>query len=128
MQLKLAGIAILILGLALPQAGMAHAWINGVWKGTISEGKRSEDITIEIDGESNSLFGSVSGKGWEAPFKGGFFDDSRSVTFSTQETRDGRSVQVFYDGTVLNDRIEFVRHFSGGAKVSFTVRRPQGTE
>jgi hypothetical protein len=127
MQLKPASIAILILTLALPQAVMAHAWINGVWKGTITEGKRSEDITIEIDGESNSLFGTVSGKGWESPFKSGFFDDSRSVTFSTQENHDGRSVQVFYDGTVHADRIEFERHISGSAKASFTVRRPKGT-
>jgi hypothetical protein len=115
----------LVLTSAFSATVMAHAWIDGVWKGKITIGQVEEEITVIIDGESNELYGKVSGNGWESPFKNGYFDDSESVTFYTKETHNNKLVDVFYDGAVRPDRINFARHIPGIGRTSFTVRRPE---
>jgi hypothetical protein len=101
----------------------AHAWIDGTWTGTIRENGAVQEIRIVIDGESNDLFGTVSGASWKATFKNGNFDDRESVSFTAHETHHKEDVWVLYDGSIRPGRIDFVRYIPGSVPIRFTVRR-----
>jgi hypothetical protein len=94
---------------------------TGNWKSTVMLGKKSQDVTIKLKLEGDTLTGTIGGGqgNREAAISDGAFKDGK-VSFSVIREQKGEKLTQKYTGTVSGDTIKGKIETERGGKARST--------
>jgi hypothetical protein len=120
MKYRLLAIAFLSAMLALPALA---AGIDGTWMGTVETPRGSQEITLMLKADGNTLTGTVSGRRGDSPVENGKIDGDK-ISFDQKVEFGGESRTIKYSGTVAGDELKMTRAIEGfGEPREFTAKR-----
>jgi hypothetical protein len=120
MRYKLLGVALLSAMLALPALA---AGIDGTWAGTVETQRGSQEITMTLKADGNTLTGSVSGRQGDRPIENGKIDGDK-ISFEQKVEFGGQSRTIKYSGTLAGEELKMTRAIEGfGEPREFTAKR-----